>query len=78
MFETHDDDTGHVLATYRSVAEALADTERLADTIAAQLAANGEGHRDLFWVRLRIFHAETGEFAASSGYGLLPTPPRPR
>jgi hypothetical protein len=78
MYETHDDDTGHVLARYPTVAEALADTERLADTVADQLAANGEGHRDYFWVRLLILHAETGEFVAASSYGLPPTPPRHR
>jgi hypothetical protein len=78
MYETHDADTGHVLARYPTVAEAMADTERLADAVADQLAANGEGHRDYLWVRLRILHAETGEFAAASSYGLLPTPPRRR
>jgi hypothetical protein len=77
MFETHDDDTGHVLATYPTVEAALADTERLADVVAAQLAANGEGHRR-FWVRLRIFDATTGQFAAASAHGLVPAPPRRR
>lgn len=76
MYETHDGDTGHVLACYPTLAAALADTERLAEAVAAQLAANGEGHRD-FWVLLPIYDAETGQKVAGSAYGLPAAVPRP-
>jgi hypothetical protein len=69
MYETHDDDTGHVLAVHATIAEALADAERLADLIEVQLAANGEGHSN-FWVRLPILDAGTGEIVAGSAFGL--------
>jgi hypothetical protein len=76
MYETHDDDTGHVLGTYDTIADALADGERIAELIEAQLAANGEGHRDYFWVRLPIYDADTGAYVAAGAYGLPPTPAR--
>jgi NAD(P)H-dependent FMN reductase len=76
MYETHDDDTGHVLAVHDTIAEAIADSERIAEVIEAQLAANGEGHRELFWVRLPIYDADTGAYVAASAYGLLPAPAR--
>ena len=75
MYETHDGDTGHVLARYDTIAEAIADTERLADLIEAQLLANGEGHRD-FWIRLPIYDADTGAYIAASSYGLAARPAR--
>ena len=75
MFATHDADTGHVLSCYPTIAAALADTRRLADLIAAQLAANGEGHHD-FWVKLPIYDADTGQMVAASTYGLPTTSPR--
>ena len=75
MFETHDADTGHVLARYPTIADALDDTQRLADLVAAQLAANGEGHHG-FWVCLPIHDAATGEMVAASAYGLPPAAAR--
>ena len=74
MYETHDGDTGHVLARYDTIAEAIADAERLADLIEAQLIANGEGHRD-FWIRLPIYDAD-GAYVAASSYGLASRPAR--
>jgi hypothetical protein len=76
MYETHDGDTGHVLAVYDTIPAALADAERIAETIEAQLAANGEGNRNLFWVHLPIFDTATGTRVAGSSYGLLATPAR--
>ncbi len=76
MYETHDADTGHVLAIYDTVTEALADGERFVALVEAQLAANGEGHRDLFWVHLPIYEVATGKLAAANVVGLLPTPAR--
>jgi hypothetical protein len=76
MYETHDGDTGHVLAVHDTITDALADAERIAETIEAQLTANGEGHRNLFWVHLPIYDTTTGIRVAGSSYGLLPTPAR--
>lgn len=67
MFEIClDDNYDLVLAVAPDPAAALAEIARIADQTAAQLRANGEGHRE-FRLTLAVWDTELGEIVARSG-----------
>jgi hypothetical protein len=67
MYEIRfDDQTDHVLAVASTLHDALVEIDRVAETTAAQLGANGEGHKN-FMLALVVWDAERAEVVARCG-----------
>lgn len=68
----YDDPDGieQVLGVHHDLGGAHEEAGHIAEDIAAQLGANGEGHSN-FWVRLTIRDTATGLDVAYTGIGLI-------